>query len=524
MNCGNRGPASWIITVLLWVHLVSLTGATQTYCSSQNTGSTPANYDLYQSNGLCSGHCSGYSYAVVQGYDCWCSNDEPTTKDSVGDCSSACPGYGYEQCGESDKGLFGYIYLGTSSLTTSSGSSSSTSSFVSSSSSSSSSISNSPSSSSSSSSFPSTLPVSSTTSSSSSSLSASASPSSSSTSSLAGSSSTTPSSSSNTPISSSSSGWSSSAPSSSSMKSSLISSSTAVSSSVMSSSSSSTSLSSSSTSTSSSSTSTSSSSISTASASTSSSSSSASTSSSSILSERTSSSSTSMSSPSSSYSPSTSSDGLLTSLLYSVQTVTASPTAGGSSSDYVLTTQVITTIYSTPTGQTSSGTNSNHTSPQNSGSDAKGFWAPPGKIAGTFVAVGVVVACLALFVLLFWYRRRHRKDEDFERRYNDVVAPVCSNASIGPASTASPNGFIYADEKGIQGAPPSSEKNDKRISQTTSLADSESGAVPEDGPVVVDQRLDPRQMFMMQWENGGSKVSLADDVDYSRKVLRVINE
>ena len=140
--------------------------------------------------------------------------------------------------------------------------------------------------------------------------------------------------------------------------------------------------------------------------------------------------------------------------------------------------------------------------------------------------MGIVILLLVLLILFILYRHRRNKDnEDFEKRYNDVVAPAGSTASIDPVSTSSPNGFVYADEKGIQVPPTPIEKKDtsNRLSQPVSSTDIESGLQHEESPVVVDQRLDPRQMFM-QWENGGSKLSLADDVDYSRKVLRVINE
>ncbi|KAM3162595.1 WSC domain-containing protein [Lachancea thermotolerans] len=186
----------------------------------------------------------------------------------------------------------------------------------------------------------------------------------------------------------------------------------------------------------------------------------------------------------------------------------------------------MTTVYATPSGQlpslSSSSSNANANSRNSGGS---GFWGSPGKVAGTFVAVGVVVFCLALLGFILWYRRRRRNEEDFEKRYNDVTAPAGSNTSIDPASAGSHAAFVYADEKGIEVPPTPVEKKETftRLSQPASFTDNESGIPQDEGPVVVDQRLDPRQMFM-HWENEGSKTSLADDVDYSRRVLRVINE
>ncbi|CEP60559.1 Wsc4p LALA0_S01e13696g [Lachancea lanzarotensis] len=494
-----RDPIFSFAAAFLWAVFASFAGAAQTVCSSQNTGSTPAKFDQYQSNGWCSNACGGYSYAIVQDHNCWCSNTEPSSQTSVGSCNSACPGYGYENCGNADEGLFGYIYLGAASSSSSIDASSSTSS-----------ASSSPSLASSSSI---TGIFSSSSSSSSSSISSSSSSSSSSVSSSASSSSSSnsyPSSSSSS--STSSTGYSSS---SSSVPSTSSSSSTTSTSASTSSSSFSSSLT---TSSSQSASSTLPSSSTTPPSSTSSSSSSSTSSSSS-------SSASSSSSSSTKATGSETSGGSVSSVKLSYLTVTASPTADGSSGGNVYTTEIVTTVISTPTGQVSAAPNSNGADANKNRSSGKGFWGSPGKIAGTFVAVGIVVFLLALLAFVLWYRRRNHRDEDFEKRYNDVVAPVGSNTSIGPASSASPNGFIYADEKGIQRAPPaSSENNEKRGSQETSVAEMDHGSAPEEGPVVVDQRLDPRQMFMMQWENGGSKMSLADDVDYSRKVLRVMND
>lgn len=66
--------------------------------------------DTFQSNGLCHDHClANYAFAIVQGSKCWCSNFVPSTE-ATG-CTQECPGYGLEQCGNTSKGLFGYIAL-----------------------------------------------------------------------------------------------------------------------------------------------------------------------------------------------------------------------------------------------------------------------------------------------------------------------------------------------------------------------------------------------------------------------------
>lgn len=80
----------------------------------------------YQSNGACSTTCAGFAFAVVQGRNCWCSNYIPASTTSTGSCGMACPGYPYENCGDSSSGLFGYVALGKAPLGTQGAASSST--------------------------------------------------------------------------------------------------------------------------------------------------------------------------------------------------------------------------------------------------------------------------------------------------------------------------------------------------------------------------------------------------------------
>ncbi len=97
-------------------------------CSTQNTGTS--NFEStyqYNSNGYCHDKCDGYAYAIVQGESCWCSNYAPGDTTSLSECDVACPGFGYEYCGDSSKGVFGYVALGPSASGTSSDGSASTS-------------------------------------------------------------------------------------------------------------------------------------------------------------------------------------------------------------------------------------------------------------------------------------------------------------------------------------------------------------------------------------------------------------
>ena len=79
----------------------------------------------FQTNGACQTQCQDqYAFAVVQNDHCWCSNYMPADTVSVSECGQVCPGYGPENCGDSDKGLFGYVALSKSPLGTAGASSS----------------------------------------------------------------------------------------------------------------------------------------------------------------------------------------------------------------------------------------------------------------------------------------------------------------------------------------------------------------------------------------------------------------
>lgn len=67
----------------------------------------------YMSNGFCQDHCQGsYVFAIIQGQNCWCSNEQPANTVSNSQCSVQCPGYPSETCGNAAQGLFAYFNLG----------------------------------------------------------------------------------------------------------------------------------------------------------------------------------------------------------------------------------------------------------------------------------------------------------------------------------------------------------------------------------------------------------------------------
>ncbi|KAI1776529.1 hypothetical protein F4818DRAFT_439928 [Hypoxylon cercidicola] len=83
-----------------------------TYCASINTGSTPGNSSIYQSDGLCHDFClSEYAFSVIQDDSCWCSNYVPdeSTQVDPDECNKSCSGFPSDTCG--GDGLWGYIGL-----------------------------------------------------------------------------------------------------------------------------------------------------------------------------------------------------------------------------------------------------------------------------------------------------------------------------------------------------------------------------------------------------------------------------
>ncbi|KAF4463770.1 cell wall integrity and stress response component [Fusarium albosuccineum] len=83
------------------------------YCASFNTGSTPRNSSIYQTNGLCHDFCiDDYAFAITQDKLCWCSNYVPSksTQEDTSKCDIPCPAWPSENCG--GDGLYGYVSLG----------------------------------------------------------------------------------------------------------------------------------------------------------------------------------------------------------------------------------------------------------------------------------------------------------------------------------------------------------------------------------------------------------------------------
>ncbi|KAG7841432.1 hypothetical protein KL942_001311 [Ogataea angusta] len=450
--------------MLIWFFLVSLGSALeQALCSKENTGSVTTN-NIWMSNGYCSDFCKEYRYAIVQGEDCWCSNTAPDDTSDLDNCDTTCPGYGYEDCG--GDGYYGYIKVGDTSDDSGSSSSSADQS--------------------------STADRS------------------------------TSSSTANTQASSSSETVSSETPSSDSTYADSNSDSTSSeiqeASATTDSSSSSTSATSSSSSSSTSSTTHSSTSTSSSSASPSSSSTA---SSSSVSSSTTSTSATPTSSEASSATSIPSSAALSSTSSSSSQTLALSTSSylsssqGSGISTALVTTMIKTTITYTPA---SSATEINKSSPSstatNSSKDSSSFFDHKGKVAAVFSVVGIVSLALILlltFILRKMYLNKHKgpiaiesDTESFEKPVIIGTLPNTPTPSSPPPSASAKRASVFSLHRKSNSAPTA-------VQRPTPLSDM----------VMVDQRLDPHSELYNN--NNYSTRSLSDQVDYSRKVLRVAN-
>ncbi|QID79820.1 Cell wall integrity and stress response component 4 [Saccharomyces pastorianus] len=493
----------------------SLVRATQSVCSSQNTATTDGVRNQFQSNGWCSNNCAGHQFAIVQGFMCWCSDSEPSTQTSVGDCSGTCPGYGYEDCGNADKDLFGYIYLGQTPLSSVQSVETSTESSVY--------VSSSSITSSSSTSIADTTTISPTLTSTS-----------------------------TTPLTTAS---TSTTPSTDITSALPTTTSTKLSTSIPTSTTSSTSTTTTPSSTTVTYTSTTASPIT-----------------STITSVNLQTSlKYSVITVTSVHTMDTNISEITSRYLTMTKVITQiySSTLGATPTSAVATTSA--SVGGRITNNNNSNTTNSNT-PTNKSTEKKGYWDSPGKIAATFVVVGVVclvIICVLIYLIHHYRTRPARKAQDFENEYqskfyqskypNEVTTTTLHTPSPSSNSTFSTPRLIYTDEKGqimsespsprqstyslTAGSPPNdpntlaSPFHDPTLPRRTSTflhspiqkqhEKMESNVTLGEDTVLVDQRLDPSKMLNTLANDDAtnhSTISLSDNVDYSRRVLRVMNE
>ena len=120
----SRGqPTSWALAMaavlFFWTSFAAAQLISVDYCSNINTGTTPANYSDFQSQGLCQVFCRDrkFGLAIVKQNNCWCSSILPANEIQVSTdkCKKSCPGFPPDFCG-GDR-TFGYMRINANPLT-----------------------------------------------------------------------------------------------------------------------------------------------------------------------------------------------------------------------------------------------------------------------------------------------------------------------------------------------------------------------------------------------------------------------
>lgn len=149
-----------------------------------------------------------------------------------------------------------------------------------------------------------------------------------------------------------------------------------------------------------------------------------------------------------------------------------------------------------------------------------GFFANPGKVAGTFVAVGIIFVALATAIILLCLRRRRARDQ------RELIP---SRAGSGTPQRRPSR----MSQMGLLGGSTSSREHKPIVPTITTSGwgmSNGSEKSPADTldrhgsyPLVVDQRLEPTAVWNPLHDNGShvSIRSFRDDQDYSRRMLRV---
>lgn len=121
----KRTPLAFRAVFLIFMMYTAVVSAlTLNLCSNSNLGTFQSTYQ-YNSIGYCLDNCrnAGYAVAILQSYSCWCSNSVPADTVDLSNCQVKCPSYDLEDCAQA--GFYGYFLVGTPSSTISGSASSS---------------------------------------------------------------------------------------------------------------------------------------------------------------------------------------------------------------------------------------------------------------------------------------------------------------------------------------------------------------------------------------------------------------
>ncbi|KAL8797259.1 MAG: hypothetical protein Q9182_007213 [Xanthomendoza sp. 2 TL-2023] len=151
-----------------------------------------------------------------------------------------------------------------------------------------------------------------------------------------------------------------------------------------------------------------------------------------------------------------------------------------------------------------------------------GFMTHPGKVAGLFVGVALMICLIAAALIWFLLRRRRKRSAEAETLASTVGAETPQRRQ----SKMSTMGLLGGTKR-------SSKRRSVPMIQTSGWGPGTSTEKsPSDTPIdyrrtsyprVVDQRLEPTALWNPLQDNGShvSIQSFRDDQDYSRRMLRV---
>jgi len=191
---------------------------------------------------------------------------------------------------------------------------------------------------------------------------------------------------------------------------------------------------------------------------------------------------------------------VITSFVPSEPTITASSAGSRSSGDTLPHGSSVSTNQPSNATQASQVKNSDDPSPS--------FWNSAGKVAGVFIAVGVVLLIVVLGLL--WKCRKRDSSKDLEKP--EVLPQPMARQMSGGQTVSRSTSLLQLLGRRERGRP------DEDISPPNRLSRSPTEMVIP----VVDQRLDPQSM-MIRFDDNDSRTSFRDEEDYSRRVWRVTN-
>lgn len=209
-------------------------------------------------------------------------------------------------------------------------------------------------------------------------------------------------------------------------------------------------------------------------------------------------------------------------------TTTTSTTSSSSSSTSTTETpslSVITSVGGVRTVTYIPETTASATATAEPSSSGDSFFSQPGRVAGVFVGVALLVIAIVGALMVFCYRRNKQRNSMHGGPEAAVIPAGGAGVMAGRRRSRSLSTLGLMGEKGfhsVDTAPSTGPPNMAGLNGVGTAA-----ARGPDGTKLVDQRLDPSQLYLRyDPDTGSSRMSvrsLRDDADYSRRVLRLAN-